>query len=288
MYREGGIENLLVWEYHGRASSLSRVQKEELETHLEVHCSEKAEEVIAYVQEIYGITYTRDGITKVMRELGFAYKKFSSVPAGADPEKQRAFIEMYEERKKNKGEDEVILFSDATHPNSETKLGRGWTKVGKRKEVRTNSGRQRINLLRAINLEDLSYPLMKTYDTIDKHSIIDFIGLLEKKYPDKKKITFICDNSRYFHAKDVQIRLRGSPVEFLFLPAYSPNLNPIERFWKFFFRYGLQGRYFHNIKCFRSACFEFFDLLPSCQNILDSWITDNFSPLDPLSAHFKS
>lgn len=113
-----------------------------------------------------------------MKELGFAYKKFATVPAKADPEKQKAFIEAYEKAKTEKTEGEVILFADATHPNLETKLGRGWIRVGKRKEVLAASGRERINLLGAINLENLTSPLMKTYETINAESIIDFIGAL--------------------------------------------------------------------------------------------------------------
>lgn len=284
MYKQDGAEGLLVWECRGRKSLLSFEQKAELSRHLESHCYQQASDVVAYVKEVYGVTYTVDGITKVMRSLGFAYKKFSTVPAEANLEKQEEFIEEYKVLKESKETDEVILFADATHPNLETKLGKGWIKVGQRKEILASSGRQRINLLGAINLEDLENPLMQTYETINADSIIDFIDRLEEKYL-AKKITFICDNAKYFHARRVRKRLKGSRVSFHFLPAYSPNLNPIERFWKFLSQYCFKGRYFANLKTFRDACFEFFENLPAYKEIMESWITDNFQKLDPQTAH---
>ena len=43
----------------------------------------------------------------------------------------------------------------------------------------------------------------------------------------------VCDNARYYNNKDLTAWLAGTRLVQVFLPPYSPNLNLIERFWKF-------------------------------------------------------
>ena len=51
---------------------------------------------------------------------------------------------------------------------------------------------------------------------------------------DKEKDVLIMDNMRSHHAKQVQAVLAAAGVKVLFLPPYSPDLNPIERLWSKF------------------------------------------------------
>lgn len=88
---------------------------------------------------------TESGTTALLHRLGYGYKKPRVVPGKADPEAQRAFLEQYEKLKQGKGADDPIYFMDATHPQHNPVLARGWIKRGEEQEVRTNSGRQRVN-----------------------------------------------------------------------------------------------------------------------------------------------
>lgn len=279
-YEESGLDVLLEWKYQGRQKKLTKEQVEELDQHIEHHCYQRAEEIVLYIEETYGVRYTVDGVTKLLKSLGFSYKQFSTVPSKADSEAQEEFIQKYEEMKKNKKDDEVIVFSDAVHPNLQTEVGKGWIKKGEKKEIPSASGRQRLNILGAINLEEKTSPLIKMYDTINADSVIDFIEALENKYPDASSINYICDNARYFYSKKVREKLESSRVEFHYLPSYSPNLNPIETFWKFFKQYCIKNRYFPSIKDFKKACLEFFDNLPTYAQKLDSFVSDNFRTID--------
>ena len=65
----------------------------------------------------------------------FSYKKPKGVPAKLNEEKQKAFIEKYEELKASLDEDEVILFMDSVHPTQETKISYGWIKKGVEKLI---------------------------------------------------------------------------------------------------------------------------------------------------------
>jgi len=67
-------------------------------------------------------------------------------------------------------------------------------------------------------------------------------------FPNAGKIKIICDNARYYRAQIVKDFLTKSKIELVFLPPYAPNLNLIERFWKFFKKTMLYGKYYENFQ----------------------------------------
>ena len=91
-----------------------------------------------------------------------------------------------------------------------------------------------------------------------------------------KRITIICDNARYYRSKAVSEYLENSRIDLLFLPPYSPNLNLIERFWKFFKRQVLYNHYYEAFNDYKNACKRFFRELDSYVPRLRSLLTENF------------
>ena len=86
----------------------------------------------------------------------------------------------------------------------------------------------------------------------------------------------ICDNARYYRSKAVQEYLETSRVKLVFLPPYAPNLNLIERFWKFLKKKVLYNRYYETFDEFREACETFFKIRTNTQRELRSLLTANF------------
>ena len=89
-------------------------------------------------------------------------------------------------------------------------------------------------------------------------------------------ITIFCDNAAYYKAKKVSDYLETSKIELVPLPPYSPNLNLIERFWKFFKRKVLYNTYYQTFAEYEDACSAFFDNLDKHRDGLRSLLTDNF------------
>jgi transposase len=170
-YRGGGLEALLKVEYRGSDVQLSETQLDRLDLHLQEHLYLSAKDIAAWVQTEFGVTYTPGGMTALLHRLGFVYKKPKRVPGKADPQAQRAFLATYEELKKNKGPNDVIVFMDAVHPQHNPVLGYGWIKRGNDHEVRSNSGRKRLNINGAIDLERME-PVVRYDDTINADSTI--------------------------------------------------------------------------------------------------------------------
>ena len=114
------------------------------------------------------------------------------------------------------------------------------------------AGRQRFNVLGALNA--ITHELvMVTNDTyITATSVCELfrrIAVLHLGVP----ITLVLDNARYQKCQLVWALAESLQIELLYLPAYSPNLNLIERLWKFVKKQCLYSTYYSNFKDFKQA-----------------------------------
>ena len=275
-YQQGGLAGLLQMAYRGSDCELSEADLAVLDAHLQTELYLSAKEVAAWVEETLGVTYTVSGMTALLHRLGFVYKKPKLVPGKADRAAQEAFLAEYENLKQNKGENDVILFMDAVHPQHNPVLGYGWIKRGEDREVPSNTGRRRLNINGAIGLERLA-PVVRYDDTIDAASTIALFDQLLLTYAYATCIYVICDNARYYRSKAVQAYLQDSRIKLVFLPAYAPNLNLIERLWKFFKKQVLYNRYYETFSDFRAACNDFFNNPQRYHCELRSLLTENFA-----------
>jgi transposase len=274
-YREGGLPGLLQMAYQGSDCALSDTQLVALDTHVQTHLYLTAKDVAAWVEEEFGVAYTASGMTALLHRLGFVYKKPKLVPGKADPQAQEAFLAEYEKLKQDKGENDVICFMDAVHPQHNPVLGYGWIKRGEDHKVKSNTGRRRVNINGAIDLERLE-PVTRFDETIDATSTIALFQQLEQVYAVATWIYVICDNARYYRAKAVEAYIKDSRIKLVFLPPYAPNLNLIERLWKLFKKKVLYNEYYESFSEFRKACEDFFSNPGAYQGELRSLLTENF------------
>ena len=275
-YQQGGLSGLLHVAYRGSDCELSEADLGVLDAHLQDRLYLSAKDVAAWVEETFAVAYTVSGMTALLHRLGYVYKKPKLVPGKADRQAQEAFLATYQELKENKGEDDVILFMDAVHPQHNPVLGYGWIKRGEDREVPSNTGRRRLNINGAVDLERLE-PVVRYDDTIDAASTIALFDQLLLAYAYATCIYVICDNARYYRSKVVQEYLKNSRIKLVFLPAYAPNLNLIERLWKFFKKQVLYNRYYETFGDFRAACQDFFDNPKRYRAELRSLLTENFA-----------
>jgi Transposase and inactivated derivatives len=173
-----------------------------------------------------------------------------------NPDHQAEFKKNYDEFSKGLKADETIVFMDGMHPTHNLETGKAWIKVGQKKEVLTNSGRQRCNLNGFYNpfTQDV---FAKNYDTINAQATIDTFKELEAFYPNKATIYVIIDNARYYKNAMVKEWLKTSRIEPIYLPAYSPNLNLIERFWKCLKKHVILNTYYESFLEFKQALLDF-------------------------------
>ena len=269
----------------GSQSHLSAKQTAELITHLTAHTYQHNHQIVAYVLAQFGVKYTVAGMHKWLHKNGFSYKKPKGVPHKFDEAKQQAFVEQYENLKASCGEDSTILFIDAVHPTQATKISHGWIRTGQDKPVETTGSRTRINLIGAIDLNDIANATVNEYDYVNGDSIVQFFEVLREKYPPPHTLHLILDGAGYHRSKKVKEMADLLKIELHYLPPYSPNLNPIERLWKVMNEHARNSVYFKNKRDFRAALAKFFkETLPEMGGVLTSRINDNFQMLKSASS----
>ena len=122
--------------------------------------------------------------------------------------------------------------------------------------------------------------IVKMYQTINRFSICDFLEALRKKHSDlNRKIYFICDNAGYCFANDTKKKTKELNIKLVFFPSYSPNLNLIERPWKFM-KKKVFLEYHETSNDFKIAAKKFFQYIRKYKKDLDTLLTKDFQLLD--------
>ena len=275
-YKRGGLAALERMNYVGSDALLTPEQLDEFDAHLQQELHPTAASAARWVKERFGVNYTDSGMTALLHRLGYRYKKPKLLPGKAPaPEVQEAFVASYRKLKENRGEDDAILFMDATHPQHNPVLSGGWIKRGRRFPLKSNTGRRRLNINGAIDVATI-HAVVRYDDTVAAESTIALFEQIEATYPKAATLTIFFDNARYDRSKAVRAYLEHSRINLQFLPPYAPNLNLIERFWKFFKRQVLYNRYYETFADYKAACKQFFANLDSHARQLRSLLTEKF------------
>jgi transposase len=282
-YEEAGVESTYAFDLKGSASLLSKLQTDELRVWVTQVLPETTEVVGKFILDRFGLEYGKSGLIKLMHRIGFDWKKPETIPAKIDAETQREFIEAYEDLRNCLGPDETMVFADAVHPTHQSSPGGRWLPRDARCAVPVSSGRERINLHGAIDLETGATRIIEV-ETVDAKSSIALFSSLEMAFPTMTKIHVYLDNARYHHAKLVKewLELPGRKIVLHFVPAYCPHLNPIERLW-FVMHKNISNRlHFPKFKDWADAILTFLrETVPENFELFSSTITDNFRIIDP-------
>lgn len=274
-YRQDNRGRFWQMDYQGSEPKLTESQMRRLDTHLQGRIYLTVAGITAYVHQTFGVTYCEQGMTNLLHRLNFTYKKPKVVPGKADAEAQRDFLKSYQALKKRKHPDDPVYFMDGVHPQHNTVAAYGWIKKGHTQTIPSNTGRQRLNLNGVVNIESMQV-VVRSDETLDAASTIALFETLEKKHPQAGRIYVIADNARYYRSRLVKTYLKRSRIKLNFLPPYAPNLNLIERLWKYFRKTVLYNRYYESFAEFKRACLDFFANIKDHRAALRTLLTENF------------
>lgn len=204
------------------------------------------------IKKLTGIERKPSQVRKFLKGMGMKPRKMAAIPAKADPQVQREFLTQKLEPKleEAKAGKRAVFFVDASHFVLAPFLGIVWCFA--RLFIKAPSGRQRFNVLGALNAvsKELTTVCNDTYITS-----VQVCQLLDKLAAQNMglSITLVLDNARYQRCAMVQDHARRLGVDLLFLPSYSPNLNLIERFWKYVKKDCLYSKYYAAFPEFKQA-----------------------------------
>jgi transposase len=174
-----------------------------------------------------------------------------------------------------------VFFVDAAHFVFGTFLCCLWSFV--RLFVRAASGRQRFNVLGAWNAVTRTLTAVTNTAVVNTETMSELLRKLAGPGW-SGPITVVLDNARYQRNKTVQALAIALGIELLYLPSYSPNLNLIERLWRFTKRQALYGRYHPTFADFRAAIEDTLSQLSTTHaDKLASLMTLNFQEFENAS-----
>lgn len=280
-YTSGGVELLLEDNYESNNYKMTKEQEQLVIKYVDNNNVQSSKQVCNYVKKTFDIDYTESGMTKTLKRLGFSYKKPKRISCKVDPISQENFIFNYKCLMESLKEKESVYFVDASGFEYNTKIDYGWIRRGKKtKHIKTTSGRKKINVNGAYN------PITKEVITIEQESSmttksnIDLIEKIISYNKNKKRIILILDNAKMnknpelFKFVNNQFGLR---IELFYLPTYSPNLNLIERLWRFSKKILLSNKYYSTFVKFKKGLKNFFHkTINSFKNELDKLMTEKF------------
>jgi transposase len=280
-YRTHGLEGLCELHYRGRVPRLDDAQVEELKGEIAKGQFRTAREIGEWIDQCFKVQYSESGVKELLKRIDVSYHKVTGFMWKADVVEQEEWLDDY--RCDPVGAGIRRYFVDACHPVwGFDLLFYCWLLVGQRFHVKVGSGRKRLNILGAYCPEDHEYlDIRLTRDNINGEQFVNLLRVLLERHPETKQFILYLDNAKYYDKPVVREWLARHPQFHLkFLPAYSPNLNLIERLWKLLRKEAFRRSYdsFEEMERGVSAVL---DHLHKYHPQLDTLMTEDFHILHP-------
>jgi transposase len=256
-YQEGGVERLKQTDWDGPASELSD-HRQAIEEHFRKNPPRSTGQAAADIERLTGVRRGPTQVRKFLKGIGLKFRKLGMIPAKADAAEQAKFLDerLWPRLKQARRLKRVVCFVDAAHFVHGTFLGYLWCFA--RLLIRGPSGRKRFNVLGAIDAVTRELTTVTNETTIDATAICELLRKLSDRYPGLP-MSLVLDNARYQRCEPVRALAAELKIELLYRPAYSPNLNLIERLWKFVKKEVLSCRYYEDFSRFKEAIVECLD-----------------------------
>ena len=279
IFRNKGLDQLCTLHYQGDPGRLRPAQVERLKQEVATGVFHNAEQVRTWVQETWGVDYSISGIKDLLRRIGASYHKVSGFFWKADVEEQKKFVRKHRRHKREAGPKTRRYFVDACHPVWGVDLLYScWLLVGQRFYVGVGNGRKRLNILGAYSPDDHDYvDLRLTKENITGEQFVKLLEALRAKHPAIEKFILYLDNAKYYSKPCVKEWLADHrEFRLVPLPASSPNLNLIERLWKFLRKKAL-NRWHKTFEEMQEAVAEVLDRLGDYRDELATLMTERFA-----------
>jgi transposase len=286
VYRNKGLDALCILHYKGDPGKLTAGQVGQLKEKVSTGCFRSSDQIRQWLEDTFSVSYTSSGVKDLLRRIGVSYHKVSGFLWKADPDKQHAFVKRVARHKREAKQPDAPrtrrYYVDACHPIWGLDLVYCcWLLLGQRLLVGMGSGRKRLNILGAYCPDDHEYVDYRlTRDNINGEQFVNFLRLLLSMHPETERFILYVDGARYYDSPVVKDWLKRHPQFHLSaIPAYSPNVNLIERMWKFM-RAKALTRWHKTFEDMQAAISEVLDHLEDYRGELQTLMTEKFHIID--------
>ena len=284
-FRIGGLDAIRRYPWKGRRSALDG-HRASLEDHFRGHPPRSVKDAQHVIEQRTGLRRGATQVRRFLRRLGLRPRRIAAVPippkatAEDHARAQRRFLaeELEPVLAEARAGRRDVYFADASHFVYAAFLGWVWCLV--RWYVRAASGRKRYNVLGALHAVSHRLIRVANHSYINAESVCALLRSLAEAGVGRP-ITVVLDNARYQKCAVVQGLAKALGITLLYLPGYSPNLNLIERVWRFVKKECLRTTYHATYEEFTGAidrCVE--GLATTHKAEMDSLLTHNFQIFD--------
>lgn len=263
LYNKYGLEGLILGKPPGRPSILTSEQLNELKRTVQIHPRKldlpfsnwSLKSVIKWVKDKFGNRFSKEGMRKVLHKLGFVCVKPSYVFILANRKEQKGFVRKLKRRLK-KGK--TVLFEDESTAQQHPGLLKMWALKGGRPFIPTLGNHAKKKIFGVVN-PFTGNSLYRIAKRLSSDEFIAFVDDIKAHYR-RHKIVLVLDNFPTHKAKLVKDYIKDNSdwLEILFLPAYSPQFNPIEQLWKHMKYIVTHNTFYMKIEELGSSIEEFF------------------------------
>ena len=250
-YQAGGIQALQTFRVGGSTSAMD-THTASLREEFDQRPARSAREAGQRIQALTGLQRSPSQVRAYLQRAGFKYRKVAPMPSKANPEVQEIFLTEQLEPilAEAKAGLRAVFFMDAAHFVMGAFLGYLWCLA--RIFIPTSPGRQRFNVLGALHAVTHEVVTFTNTGYINSTSVVTLLETIHKKFRGLP-ITIVLDNAAYQRCALVREKAEALSIQLLFLPPYSPNLNLIERLWKFVKAECLNSHYYEKFPDFCQA-----------------------------------
>jgi transposase len=190
--------------------------------------------LVVWIREKFKIDCCRDTLRKVLKRLGFSWKKARKLLNKANTAKRRDYLAILNDLMQDAlDNDHFLIFIDEAHIHLDTDEGYGWSVKGERFWVSSCSpGLAKVSFY-GVYIYNLGQVRLFPYDVANGLNTIEVLKQIRAEFPDQK-MTLIWDGAPYHRSQFVKDEVKILKVNLQPLPAYSPDFMPVEHLWQWF------------------------------------------------------
>jgi len=240
-YNENGLQGLNSDKPSGRPASLTEEQQSEVKRTVQMSPRKlkmkfsnwNCKNLDWWIFKTFHVKLKREAVRLLLHKLGFVLIKPTYKYVLADKHERNGFLRRFKRKFKSLNKNDVLMFLDEAsvkqHPNIQPK----WSLKGSKEFIGTYDNHAKINVFGAIN-HDLGKAFHMKSKKINSEVFMKFVEHLAMLNP-TKHLVLVADNAPWHKSKKVLKFLENvsDKIEVLWLPAYSPDFNPIEHLWRF-------------------------------------------------------
>jgi transposase len=282
-YLTKGLDALNSFNYQPKQTYLKPAQLAQLVAWVKATNPAKTKQVRAYIKAEFGVTYSVEAVRVLLHKQGLKRLRPKTQPGNPPSEaEQREWVTQYEQMKAEGEPGTQFLFLDAMHLVHQNEPGYCWGDPKDPPVIKTNTGRKRLNILGAYNPAAYSLLHVTGEASCNGERVVELFDLIAAHHRAAPQVVMFSDNATYFYSEQVCDWLEAHPHLWLLpLPPYAPNLNLIERLWKFAKELLVKNTYYEKYKTFRAQVFRFLNHVDQYVDDLKTLMVEKFQIIPP-------